>query len=134
MTEAHLLAGEELERTIHRVAATYNGLMGKDVHQDRPPLLFEILLQAYPGHDADSLVARLESLVAGHGHVVRQVIEDHSPGAADYVEARDWIYDGPEVLLVADLARNYPSRLRAVAAPSDFAAALDAMAYEMNGK
>ena len=134
MTEAHLLAGEELERLILRVAATYAGLIGRAIHEDRPPWLFEILLQAYPDHDADSLVARLESLVADHGPDVRRVIEDHCPGAADYVQARDWLYSGPEVLLIADLARNYPSRLRAAAAPSDFATALEAMADELNGR
>lgn len=134
MTEAHLLAGEELERLILRVAATYAGLTGKAVHQDRQPWLFEILLQAYPDHDASSLVARLESLVADRGPDVRRVIEDHSPDASGYVETRDWLYHGPEVLLVADLARNYPSRLRAVAGPSDFFGVLEPMADALSGK
>lgn len=134
MTEAHLLAGEELESLVIRAAATYASLMGRDVPQDRPLWLFEILLQAYPDHDADSVMARIESLVAGHGPEIRRVIADHSPGAPDYVEARDRLYAGPEVLLVADLARNYPARLRTVTGPSDYASVLEPMADALNGK
>jgi hypothetical protein len=134
MTEAHLLEGTELEQLLSRVAAAYTGLTGMTPPPVRPPWLFEILLQAYPDHDADSLMARVESLVTDHGQDVLWVIEDHSPGAPDYVEARDWLYSGPEVLLVADLARNYPARLRTVAGPSDFSSVLEAMADDLNGR
>lgn len=134
MTEVKLLEGDALEQMFRRVAHIYDSLLGTRSGAVRPYGLLETLLHGYPGMDADGVVVCLESLIAGHGQDVRRVIEEHSAGAADYLESRDWIYGGPEVLLVADLARYYPARLRAVADPSDFAAMLEPMANELNGK
>jgi hypothetical protein len=134
MTDAHLLTGAPLQELFLRFAAAYTALTGREASGTRQPWLFEILLQAYPDHDADSLMARIDSLIAEHGSEVLWVIEDHSAGAPDYVEARDWLYSGPEVLVVADLARHYPSRLRTVAGPSDFLTELEGMADALSGK
>lgn len=133
MSEVRLLEGDALEQLFRRVGHLYTSLLGT-CHPARPHGLFETLLHAYPAMAADALMVRLESLAANHGPALLRIIEDHSPGAADYVEVRDWLYGGPEVLLVADLARSFPSRLRAVAGPSDFAAVLEPMAPELNGR
>jgi hypothetical protein len=134
MTEAHLLAGPDAEDFYRRFAAAYAALTGREAPGTRPPWLFEILLQAYPDHNADTLMTRIDALVADHGPEVLWVIEDHSPGAPDYVESRDHLYACPEVLAVADLARHYPARLRTVAGPSDYASVLEAMGSELSGK
>lgn len=134
MTEVRLLEGDALGQLFSRVARIYSSLKETPVHSVRPYGLFETLLQAYPGYDADALMAHIDSLAADHGPDVLRVIEDHSPGAPDYLEAWDRLYACPEVLLVADLARHYPARLRAVAGPSDYAAILGSMASELNGK
>lgn len=134
MTEVHLLAGPDAEDLYRRFAAAYTTLTGHEAPGVRPPWLFEILLQAYPGLDPDTLMARIDALVSDHGPEILWVIEDHNPGAPDYVEARDVLYAGPEVLLIADLARHYPARLRTVAGPSDFSAVLEAMGSALNGK
>ena len=133
MTEVQMLEGYELKRLFRRVGHLYNRLAGTVGRPVRPHKLFETLLRAYPDMDASALMARLESLVASHGPAIFRVIEDHSEGSADYVESRDWLYDGPEVLLVADLARSYPSRLRAIAVGSDYSFLLDTMAGELAG-
>lgn len=130
MTEALLLDREALKQVHRRVRVLYKTLMGRDGRPARLFGVFEVILYAYP---ADTLMARIESLVTEHGPDVRRVIEDHSPGAPDYVTARDWLYEGPEVLLVADLARYFPSRFRAVATTADFSTELEAMADELNG-
>lgn len=134
MTEVHLLAGPDAEDLYRRFDAIYTALTGREGSGARPPWLFEILLQAYPGLDLDTLMARIDVLVDDHAPEILWVIEDHSPGAPDYVEARDVLYAGPEVLLIADLARHSPARLRTVAGPSDFSAVLEAMASALNGK
>jgi hypothetical protein len=133
MNDVQLLEGYELKQLLRRVGHLYNRLVGTFGRPVRPHKLFETLLHAYPEVDADALMARLESLVADHGPALVSVIEDHSEGSADYVESRDWLYDGPEVLLVADLARCYPSRLRAIAVGSDYSFLLDTMAGELAG-
>jgi hypothetical protein len=134
MTEALVLDRHALKQAHRRIRLHYSALMGRDGRPARQYSVFEVILYAYPDMDADTLVARIESLVTDHGPDVRRVIEDHSPGAPDYVEFRDWLYDGPDVLLVADLARSYPSRLRAVACRSDFSTELETMADAFNGK
>lgn len=134
MSHVRLLEDDALEQLFHRVAHIYSALLGTQDRPARPYGLFETLLHAYPDMEAGIIEARLESLVAEHGQAILSVIEDHSEGSSDFVETRDWIYRGPEVLLVADLARSFPGRLRAVAGPSDFAAVLEAMADELNGK
>lgn len=134
MTDALVLERSVLQDTYRQVLARYCALTGRE---DSVIVLFgafEVILSAYPDMDADAPVGRIESLIAHHGPEVRRVIEGHLPGTPDYVLSRDWLYQGPEVLLVADLARTWPSRLRAVAATADFGMNLEAMAEELNGK
>ncbi|HEX9088234.1 MAG TPA: hypothetical protein VF867_11965 [Arthrobacter sp.] len=134
MSQGHPLEDHAVEQLFRRAAHIYSSLLGTFGRPARPYGLFETLLHAYADMDSGALVQRLEALAADHGQALRSIIEDHSEGAANYVESRDWLYEGPEVLLVADLARSFPSRLRAVAVPSDFAAALETMADELSGK
>lgn len=134
MTEAMVLDRDRLKQAHLRVRRLHSALMGRDGRSVRLYGVFEVILSAYPAMDADALEARIESLVADHGPFVRRVIEAHSEGAPDYVLSRDWLYDGPEALLIADLARSYPSRLRAMAATSDFFTELESMAGELNGR
>lgn len=134
MSEALVLERPILEDTYRRVHALFCSLTGRGSSVIVLFGAFEVILSAYPEMDADALVARIETLVAGHGPEVREVIADHLPGAPGYVLSHDWLYQGPEALLIADLARTWPSRLRAVAATSDFGMNLEAMASELNGK
>lgn len=134
MSEALVLEAHVLEDAHHRIRLLYRTLTGRADRAARLYGVFEVILSGYPEMDADALVARIECLVAEHGPEIRRVMEDHCPGAPDYVLSHDWLYDGPEALLVADLARTWPSRLRAVAATADFGAELEAMASELNGK
>ena len=134
MTDAHLLGGGDAETLYARLASTFTALTGLRAPEARPAWLLEILLQAYPGAEAETVMERIESLDGDHGNDILLVIEDHSPGAPGYLEARDRLYACPEVLLVADLARHYPARLRAVAGPSDYAGLLEPMASELNGR
>jgi hypothetical protein len=134
MSDPMVLEHHVLKDTYRRVHALFCSLTGRG---DSVIVLygaFQVILSAYPAMGADALVARIESLIADHGPEVRKVIEGHLPGAPDYVLSRDWLYQGPEALLIADLARTWPSRLRALAHTTDFSVDLEAMASELNGR
>lgn len=134
MNDALVLERPALEDTYRRVHALYCTLKGRDSSVVIEFGAFEVILSAYPNMDADALVTRIETLIADHGPDVRRIIQGHLPGAPDYVLSRDWLYQGPEALLIADLARTWPSRLRAVAATADFGTILETMTAELNGK
>lgn len=133
ITQVRSLEGEALERVFNRVLVVFASLLETCGPAARPYGLFETLLHAYSDMDSDTFLARIGSLVDDHGSALRHVIDDHSPGSANYVQGRDWLYREPEVLLVADLARSFPRRLRAIAAVSDLSA-LEPMIDELNGK
>lgn len=134
MSDALVLERPILEDTYRRVHEIFCSLTGRGSSVIILFGAFEVILSAYPAMDADAMVQRIEALIADHGPDLRRVIEGHLPGAPDYVLSHDWLYQGPEALLIADLARTWPSRLRSVAATADFGSELDAMASELNGK
>lgn len=56
--------------------------------------------------------SRLDSL--------REVIGDHIDSSPRYVEARDWLYVEPEVLLIAERSVSRPEMLRATLEGTDY--------------
>lgn len=134
MQQVRQLEGNQLTPVFTRMSNVFNTLLETFGTASRPEGLFETLIHVYPRLDAESLMARIETLVADHGDILRRVIDDHSRNSDNYVEAYDWLYREPETLLVADLARNYPSRLRSVVGTTDFDAVLGPMAQAFKAK
>jgi ppGpp synthetase/RelA/SpoT-type nucleotidyltranferase len=132
--EVRQLEGNQLAPVFSRLTNAFNAFLGTYSPASRPENLFETLIHAYPRTAIEDLETRIEKLVTEHGQDLRHVIEDHSRGSDDYVEAYDWLYREPETLLIADLARNFPSRLRAIVGTTDFDAFLGPMATSLKGR
>lgn len=85
----------------------------------RPEGLFEILMSVVKEVDRPQLIENLRLLLEQDGERIRQIMGAHTIGAENYVEKYDWLYNEPEALLIAHLARR-PRLLASAIENSDF--------------
>lgn len=116
----------------NRVNKLFMDFTGRYTSPARPAGLFETLLSAYKDYERDHIESTLQQHLesGGLGAHYKAVIEQHQPGADDFVEKYDWLYLEPESLLIAHLAQK-PRFLKSIIENSDFERIVLAMADEL---
>lgn len=111
----------------------WSDITGRCPSRPREPALTDVLVGVYPtGATACHVLDRIATLASTNRDALRQLVAEHSPGSACYVESRDWLYREPEALLIADLVRDSAAKLRGRFAGSDFESVLVPMIAGMS--
>jgi hypothetical protein len=100
-----------------------------------PENLIETLLTAC-GDDAEPtrFVTRMSQFAVVNKKRLAEISREHSSGAPDYVEARDWLYRCSEYLLIAELAVSAPYKIRHAIAGSDYETVIEPMIAVVRGE
>jgi putative GTP pyrophosphokinase len=115
---------------IAETAARYFGAM-----RNRPAVpsklrsLQALLAAAYA--DDESPIPMIDSFFAQYGGILRDAIAQFSPQSPSYVEARDWVFQFPEFIVIAERARVRPQLLAATIAESDYRQVVAATAMSL---
>jgi len=100
----------------------------------RPEGLLELVLSSYSDDELPDLENLVSAFLEAKRGAIRAVVIDHLHDAANFVEARDWLYYEPEALLIAERATTRPSLLAARTAGSDFEGVIGTMAGEFGAR
>lgn len=89
--------------------------------------LRELLVQSYIPQEQEVLTLIMTDFMNLYGYSVHDIIMYHTEGAEDYVESKDYLYNVPEVIFIAERAINRPALLRIAMQNSDFEAVIHPM-------
>lgn len=135
--EVQAVTERQVEMPEYAAARLYDQLMRLSdslfeghVRTSRPEGLLELLVQAYPDEDLDTLSGRIESFVRGREDALIRLIRQHHFGSSSFIESRDWLYYEPEVLMIAERAINRRALLKGAISGSDFEATIVPMINE----